>query len=163
MRTTSHPIPPKPGPTIFVHRIDSRAKLPTRANEFAIGLDVYAFLLTESGKATSRAIHQKGVTEVPTGISVRAPEGYYIQTYSRSGLARKGVFVANAPGIIDPDYSGELIILLFNGSFETYYVSHEHRIAQLILTPIIRYDLGEDLAKPSSFGRADIGFGSTGL
>jgi len=163
MRSSSGYTAPKPGPTLFVHRLDSCAKLPTRANEYAIGLDVYAFLLTENGKATSRAIHQKGVTEVRTGISVRASEGYFIQTHSRSGLAKKGVFVANAPGIIDPDYSGELIILLFNGSFETYYVSHEHRIAQLILSPICRCEVVEDITRPDSFGRADAGFGSTGL
>jgi dUTP pyrophosphatase len=82
---------------------------------------------------------------------------------SRSGLAKNGVFVANAPGIVDPDYSGELIILLYNGSYETHYVAHEHRIAQLILTPIWPCAIGELDILPPPVGRGDRGFGSTGL
>ena len=115
-------------------KVDPRAKSPERTNN--IGWDVFAFLLTESGRETSRAIHQKGVTEVSTGIIVRPPLGYYIQICSQLSLARKGVFVANAPGILDDDDPTELHILLYNGSFETHYVAHEHRIARLILSPI---------------------------
>jgi dUTP pyrophosphatase len=149
--------------TLSVHRLDPRAKLPSRSHDNAIGLDVHAFLLTESGRPTTRAIHQKGVTAVPTGLVVIPPPGHYIQCCSRSGLAQKGIIVANAPGIIDPDYSGELIILLFNGSWETHYVSHEHRIAQLVLAPIVGCDVTELSTLPSPQGRGAKGFGSTGL
>lgn len=120
------------GPTIHVRRLDPRARLPERDGE-CIGLDVFAFLLTESGRPTSRAIHQRGVTQVPTGIAVSTDPQYFIQICPRLSLARKGIMIATAPGIIDPDYSGELIIMLYNGSFETHYVAHEHRIAKLIL------------------------------
>lgn len=150
-------------PNLFVHKLDERAKLPTRANEFAIGWDVHAFLLTETSRATSKAVHQRGVTEVRTGIVVQPPEGYYIQVHSRSGLAKKGVFVANAPGIIDPDFSGELIVLLYNGSFETHYVAHEHRIAQLILCPIQQLQIAERPPFERLGGRNTNGWGSTGL
>jgi dUTP pyrophosphatase len=132
-------------------------------NEYAVGLDVFAFLLTESGRPTSRAIHQKGVTEVRTGIAVRPSEGHFVQVCSRSGLAKQGVMVANAPGIIDCDYSGELIILLYNGGYETHYVAHEHRIAQLLLSPIVRCNIVEDPDEPPSIGRGPAGFGSSGL
>lgn len=162
MRSGSFPAPPGT-PILHIHKLDPRAKLPTRANDYAIGMDVFAFLLTESGRATSRAIHQKAVTPVPTGLIVRPPFGYYVQVCSRSGLAQKGVFVANAPGIIDVDYSGELIVLLFNGSYETHYVAHEHRIAQLILCPIVRSGIAEDFDSPAPVGRGASGFGSTGL
>lgn len=161
MRTHAYQGPLQGVPSLFVHKLDERAKMPVRINDHAIGWDVFAFLLTESGRATSKAIHQKAVTAVPTGIVVHPSEGHYIQVHSRSGLAKKGVFVANAPGIIDPDYSGELIVLLFNGSFETHYVAHEHRIAQLILTPITHCQL--EAGEPKTFGRGDNGFGSTGL
>jgi dUTP pyrophosphatase len=150
------------GKTLMIYKLDPRAKMPVRAGPNAIGIDVFAFLLTESGRGTTRAIHQKGVTAVPTGIAIIPPEGYFVQCCSRSGLAKRGLFVANAPGIIDPDYSGELIILLFNGSFETQYVAHEHRIAQLVLSPIVPCDIVESTDPPPAFGRGAAGFGSTG-
>lgn len=74
--------------------------------------------------------------------------------------------MANAPGIIDPDYTGELIILLANMGHETHYVSHGHRIAQLVLAPIITAELEEDSEPPRQLGagsRGELGFGSTGL
>jgi dUTP pyrophosphatase len=94
---------------------------------------------------------------------VRASDGHFVQICSRSGLAKNGIMVANAPGIIDPDYSGELIIMLYNGGFETHYVAHEHRIAQLILSPVVRCNIVEELTKPDPIGRGETGFGSTGL
>jgi len=160
MRTAPYAGPLQGVPTLNIHKLDERAKLPTRANEHAIGLDVFAFLLTESGRPTSRAIHQRGVTEVRTGLVVRPSLGYYIQVCSRSILAKKAIIVATTPGIVDPDYSDELIILLYNGGFETHYVSHEHRIAQLLICPIVRCNIVEDAEHPGS-GRP--GFGSTGL
>jgi dUTP pyrophosphatase len=152
-----------PTPIIHVFRKDRRAHFPHRATPNSVGLDVYAFLLTESGRPTTRAIHQKGVTAVPTGLIVRPTAGYYVQCCSRSGLAAKGIFVANAPGLIDPDYSGELTILLFNGSFETHYVAHDHRIAQILLLPIPHCEAQELEQEPEHYGRGKDGFGSTGL
>lgn len=148
-----------------VFRKDPSAKLPIRANPFAIGWDVFALCLSESGRPISRALHQRSVTPIHTGLVVVPPRGYYFQCCSRSGLARRGVFVANAPGIIDPDYTGELIILLANISHETHYVAHEHRIAQLILAPIIDAEAVEiDMApRVDSGARGEMGFGSTGM
>ena len=120
-----------------VSRLDPRAKLPAQYDETSVGLDVFAFLLTESGRATSRACHLKNVTEIPTGLRVRAPPGHFIQISSRLSLARKSIFVANAPAMLPPMVEVELTILLFNGSYETQYVAHEHRIAQLTLQPIV--------------------------
>ena len=149
-------------PNLQITKIDDHAKLPTRAEGHSVGLDVFAFLLTESHRPTSRAIHQKGVTEVRTGLIIRPPPGHYIQICSQLSLARKGVFVANAPGILDDDDPTELHILLYNGSFETHYVAHEHRIAQLVLTPAIRCNISE-AGPPIHIGRGTAGFGSTGL
>jgi len=123
--------------SIEVRRLDPRAKLPSHYDDASIGFDVFAFLLTESGRATSRACHLKNVTEVPTGLRVRAPPGHFIQISSRLSLARKGIFVANAPAMLPPMVEVELTILLFNGSYETQYIAHEHRIAQLTIQPIV--------------------------
>jgi len=135
-------------PNLQITKIDDHAKLPTRAEGHSVGLDVFAFLLTESHRPTSRAIHQKGVTEVRTGLIIRPPPGHYIQICSQLSLARKGVFVANAPGILDDYDPTELHILLYNGSFETHYVAHEHRIARLILTPICGCDVLQTPERP---------------
>jgi dUTP pyrophosphatase len=146
-----------------VYKLDPRAKLPSRGHDNAIGLDVHALLITESGRPTTRAIAPNGVTAVPTGLAVIPPPGHYIQCCSRSGLAQKGIIVANAPGIIDPDYSGELIVLLANVGFQNHWIVHEHRIAQLILSPIVGCDVTVLEKPPIPSGRGDKGFGSTGL
>lgn len=149
--------------TISIYKLDPRAQLPSRAHDNAVGLDVHAFLLTETGRASTRTVPKQWVTIIPTGIVAIPPPGYYLQCCSRSGLAQKGIIVANAPGIIDPDYTGELLIHLFNGSYETHYVAHQHRIAQLILTPLIGCDTSEIATLPSPRGRGRAGPGSTGL
>lgn len=154
---------PDPIREFGVFRKDSAARLPLHSNDFAIGWDVFALLLSESGRPISKACHQRSVTPIPTGLVLCPPAGYYFQCCSRSGLAKGGVFVANAPGIIDPDYTGELIILLYNGSHETHYVAHGHRIAQLVLCPVVQTTLHELSEAPQAEGRGGAGFGSTGL
>ena len=149
--------------TLQVYKTDPRAKLPTRSHDNAIGIDVHAFLITESGRPTTRALPPRGVTTVPTGLVVVPPPGHYIQCCSRSGLAQKGIFVANAPGIIDPDFTGELIIILVNAGFENHWIVHEHRIAQLVLAPIVGCDVTIIEKLPTPQGRGSQGFGSTGL
>lgn len=156
-------VPTRGALTIRVVRREPGARLPIRALPNAVGFDVFAFLLSESGRPISRALHQRAVTLVPTGISVEPPDGYFLQVCSRSGLAKQGIFVANAPGIIDPDYTGELQIPLFNGSHETKYIAHEHRIAQLVLAPLVPCGDPEEahtLAREAD--RGEVGFGSTG-
>jgi deoxyuridine 5'-triphosphate nucleotidohydrolase len=152
-----------PPPTIHFHKLDPRAKAPTKFNEFAIGWDVYAFLLTESGRATSRQLNQRATTAVPTGLVVWPSEGYYIEVHGRSLLGKKGIMIGSAVGIIDPDYSGDLDIMLYNGGYETHYVAHEHRIAQLILKPATSSTLREEPERPAPFGRGPNGFGVSGL
>lgn len=150
------------GYELQVFRKDSRAKLPLRATPAAVGWDVHAFLLTETGRPSKRAIGKTETAMIPTGLILKPPDGYYIQVCSRSGLATKSVFVANAPGIIDPDYSGELFILLHNSGFETCWIEHEHRIAQIVLFPIIQATTEEISEPPEAHGRGAAGFGSTG-
>ena len=152
-----------PPPTLHYHRLDPRVKPPARANNWSIGYDVFAFLLTESGRATSRQLNQRATTAVPTGLIVWPSEGYYIQVHGRSILGKKGIIIGSAVGIIDPDYSGPLDIMLYNGGYETHYVAHEHRIAQLVLVPIVGALLYEEPKPPEPFGRGSNGFGSTGL
>lgn len=143
-------------------RLHDKVILPSQGHPSDVGWDIHSFLITESGRETSRPCHQRGVTAIPTGLVVRPPSGFFVQVCSRSGLAQKGIFVANAPGIIDPSYTGEIVILLYNGSHETHYVSHGHRVAQLVLCPIVSAVCVEVKSRPTSAERGNAGFGSTG-
>ena len=79
------------------------------------------------------------IARVPTGIAVAIPEGYEGQVRPRSGLAFKhGVTVVNAPGTIDWDYRGELIVGLVNLGREPFTIESGMRIAQLVIAPVSR-------------------------
>lgn len=144
-------------------KLHPQARLPTRAHSTDVGYDVYAHMVSETGAPLTRTLHQRGVTPIHTGIVVRPPEGYFVQVCSRSGLATKGLFVANAPGIVDPEYIGEIIVLLYNGGFETQYVKHGDRIAQLVVTPATYVEVAELKKAPKATERGQAGFGSSGV
>lgn len=137
------------------------AKLPTRGTPDSVGLDLYAYCISESKRPNKILIPPNATRNIPTGLRIEPPRGHYLMVCSRSGLAQKSIFVANAPGIIDPDYRGEIKVLLYNGSHESYYVEHEHRIAQMILAPILPTTIMcvEELSESE---RGQSGFGSTG-
>ena len=99
---------------------------------------------------------------VPTGISVAFSQEYEIQIRPRSGLAvKKNISVLNTPGTIYSDYRGEIIVILFNHSNENFTINNGDRIAQMVLTPIIKMELEETDNLPDSI-RGESGFGSTG-
>jgi dUTP pyrophosphatase len=100
---------------------------------------------------------------IPTGIAVAIPPGFEGQVRPRSGLAlRHGVTVLNAPGTIDPDYRGELSVLLVNLGQEDFVISRGDRIAQLVICPVARGELFEvEALDPTP--RAGGGYGSTGV
>lgn len=100
---------------------------------------------------------------VPTGISVQ-PEcaGLAGFLYSRSGLgAREGLTVAQGVGLIDPDYTGEILVMLLNTSGEERVLRHGERMAQLVFQPVVRpdWDVVERLEDTE---RGSGGFGHTG-
>lgn len=137
-------------------------KLPARQTEGSVGYDVHAFLLTESGRPNTLVLPPRTTRNVPTGLLIEPPESRPVFVCSRSGLAAKSIWVANAPGIIDPDYRGELQILLYNGGFESYYVKHEDRIAQLFLPTVFPVAIVEVSEILPATQRGAQGFGSTG-
>ena len=99
---------------------------------------------------------------VPTGISVAFPSEYEIQIRPRSGLAAKNnISVLNTPGTIDSDYRGEIKIILFNHGNEDFLINDKDRIAQMILTPVIKMNFEETDNLPETV-RGEGGFGSTG-
>lgn len=136
------------------------ALTPVRAYEDSIGLDIHAFLLSERGQASKSLIPPNTTRLIPTGVRVRPPPGHAVLVCSRSGLAKDSIFVANAPGVIDPDYTGEIFVALYNGSHISWYIHHQMRIAQLIVLPIplVRVVKVEEFPESE---RGERGFGST--
>jgi dUTP pyrophosphatase len=100
--------------------------------------------------------------QIPTGIAIALPRGTEGQVRPRSGLAaRHGVTVLNSPGTVDSDYRGEIHVILVNFGAESFVVARGQRIAQLVITPVLRAGLSQAkiLAKTK---RGMGGFGSTG-
>jgi dUTP pyrophosphatase len=99
---------------------------------------------------------------VPTGLALALPAGVAGLVLPRSGLAhRHGVTCANSPGLVDPNYRGELKVVLVNLGRETYRGRAGDRIAQLLLVPFAVPELRAVDALPDS-ERGDAGFGSSG-
>jgi dUTP pyrophosphatase len=142
-------------PELPFRRLDPRAAPPERAHPGDAGLDLVALDPCELAPGARAA--------VPTGLAVAIPAGFAGLVVPRSGLARRqGVTVANAPGLIDAGYRGELIVLLVNLGATPHRVEAGDRVAQLVVAPVwtgVAVDAGE---LPPSDGRGAGGFGSTG-
>lgn len=137
-------------------RLAAGALLPTRATEGDAGLDLYAvesLILRPGG----------GRASIGTGIAVEIPAGHAGLVLPRSGLAAKhGIAVANAPGLIDSGYRGELRVLLLNTDPEhAFEVDPGDRIAQLLVVGVAPTQPLE-VEELSVSVRGVAGFGSSG-
>ncbi len=132
--------------------------LPEYQTEDAAGLDLLAAV-----PADEPFILKAGAWGlVPTGLRIAIPRGYEGQVRPRSGLALKhGIGVLNSPGTIDADYRGEVRIILFNFSGENFTIRRGERIAQLVLSRVIRLPWVPVDELPDST-RGEGGFGHTG-
>ena len=141
---------------VFIKKLNSSAQLPSYKTSGASGMDLMAWI-------DNPIILKPGTScLVPTGISVAFPQEYEIQVRPRSGLAAKNnISVLNTPGTIDSDYRGEIKIILFNHGNEDFIINNKDRIAQMVLTPIIKMQLEETNELPDT-NRGEGGFGSTG-
>ena len=132
------------------------AKLPTYGSAEAAGADLYACL---EGDMT---ILPGETAFVPTGFAMAVPKGCAGLIYARSGMAcKRDLAPANKVGVIDSDYRGEIIVALHNHGSEPRTISHQERIAQMIITPVLTpgYVIAESLEDTD---RGAGGFGSTG-
>jgi dUTP pyrophosphatase len=99
---------------------------------------------------------------VSTGLAIALPEGTEAQVRPRSGLAiHRGIGVINAPGTIDCDYRGEVLVPIINHDREPQEIAHGERIAQLLVARVVRIEWRPSQSLPESERGAD-GFGSTG-
>ena len=102
-------------------------------------------------------------TAVPTGVAVSVGDpGYAGFIFARSGLGLKhGIGLPNGVGVIDSDYTGELLVALVNLSSEPYTINPGDRIAQLVFMPVAQA-MFEVVAELPGTTRGGGGFGSTG-
>jgi dUTP pyrophosphatase len=136
-------------------RVDPEAVLPERAHRGDAGLDLRSAVDVEVGPG-ERAM-------VPTGLAVAIPDGYAGLVLPRSGLASAyGLTMANAPGLIDAGYRGEVICAVVNlDRNEAVKIARGDRIAQLVVVAVPDLDPVWVDELPSST-RGEGGFGSTG-
>ena len=146
---------------LSIVRLHKEVPLPVRAYPSSAALDLCANLITSGGHSFTLTIQPNSVKLIGTGLAMRPAANHTILVCSRSGLATRGIFVANAPGVVDPDYTGELKVALFNGSQEPHYVKHRDRVAQILVVPFLSGSLLETTELPQT-ERGDRGFGSTG-
>ena len=100
---------------------------------------------------------------IPTGLSFEVAPNYELQVRPRSGLAiKKGIALVNSPGTIDADYRGEIKIIIINHGSENVTISHQDRIAQLVLCPVVQADF-QWVSHLGTSKRGEAGFGSTGV
>jgi dUTP pyrophosphatase len=142
---------------IEVTRLDPDLPLPAQQHDHDAGYDLCAredVTLTAGG----------GRVLVPTGIAVAIPPGHAGLVLPRSGLAlRHGVTCLNTPGLIDPQYRGELKVLLVNTDPSADYDVHRgDRIAQLVISRVESDVEWSEVASLDATARDTFGFGSTG-
>jgi len=139
--------------SLGVKKLTYDAIVPTRGSDGAVGYDLYS---SEDAVVPCQA----GRALVGTGITVVLPQGVYGRVAPRSGLAVKHCINVGA-GVIDPDYTGEIKVVLFNHGESDFEIKKGDRIAQLVLErcetpPIEEINIVEDTERGSG------GFGSTG-
>ena len=138
--------------SLGVKKLGYDSIIPTRGSDGAVGYDLYSNCDGVIAKG------KRGV--VSTGIAISLPPGVYGRVAPRSGLAMKNGIQIGA-GVIDPDYTGEISVIIFNMGDNDFEVKKGARIAQLILerceTPPV-----EEIGLLQETLRGEGGFGSTG-
>ena len=162
---------------IRAKRLSDTAKLPTYGSEKAACCDLYCDLRVDkcidlnpanvdfkhmeySGDCFDRVhIAPHETIKLPTGWAFQPPEGYMLQILQRSGLASKGLIPLG--GILDEDYTGEVIVIMLNTTDKYLSINNGDRIAQMAIRPYYQgeFELVDELDETE---RGASGFGSTG-
>ena len=141
---------------VLIKKLFSEVQLPSYKTSGASGMDLMAFV------KSSVTIKPKTSFLVPTGLSIAFSEDYEVQIRPRSGLAAKNnISILNTPGTIDSDYRGEIKVIVYNHGDNDFIINNGDRIAQMILSPVVKMELEETSDLPETI-RGEGGFGSTG-
>ena len=141
---------------ILIKRLSKKVSLPKYETKGSSGMDLAACTENDINLAPNKS------AVIPTGLTISIPKGFEIQIRPRSGLAAKNnISVLNTPGTIDSDYRGEIKVIIYNHGDKDFVINSNDRIAQMILTPVIKMELQEIDELPETM-RGEGGFGSTG-
>mgnify|MGYP002004043214 CR=1 FL=1 len=141
---------------VLIKKLSPEIQLPSYKTSGASGMDLMAYVKSPV------TIKPKTSSLIPTGLSLAFSDDYEVQIRPRSGLAAKSnISVLNTPGTIDSDYRGEIKIIIYNHGNNDFTINNKDRIAQMILTPVIKMELEETENLPATI-RGKGGFGSTG-
>lgn len=147
---------PVPIPVRRVRTHPDPLPLPGYETAGAAGMDLRADI---DGELVLLPMHRY---PVPTGLALALPPGFEAQVRPRSGLAlRHGVTCLNAPGTVDADYRGEVLVLLINLGGLPFTLRRGERVAQLVVAPVVHGAL-QEVDVLDATPRGDGGFGSTG-
>ena len=135
-----------------LQQLDFDLPVPSYAHPGDAGLDLYA---AEPAEVTRETVL------IPTGVAVAVPDGHVGLICPRSGLSEYGVTVANAPGVVDAGYRGEVMVRLTTTSVFPHQVHRGDRIAQLLIVPVARPEVTV-VDRLDDTERGTGGFGSTG-
>lgn len=140
--------------------LNEKAKLPTYGTPGAACADLYVVIYDDH---CDYDYIDAGETKIfKTGLAMEIPRGFELQVRARSGLASKGLLVANAPGTIDEDYRGEVGIIVTNISDTIMRITTGDRIAQCALKPVYKAAF-VNTTELSKTKRGDGGYGHTGM
>ncbi len=144
--------------SIRLKTLSPHATIPKYQTDLAAGMDLYACL--PDGSIT---LHPGDIKLIPLGFAVALEPGYEAQIRPRSGLATKhGITVPNAPGTVDADYRGEMMVALINLGREAFTVEHAMRVAQMVIARHARAEISV-VDELDATVRGAGGFGSTGV
>jgi len=133
--------------------------LPAYQSTLASGFDLIAAVPADAPITLAPGAR----AQVPTGIALALPAGFEAQVRPRSGLAaRHGITVLNAPGTVDADYRGEVVVILVNFGQESFIIERGMRIAQMVVATAMQANIRE-VASLDQTERGIGGFGSTGI
>ena len=144
--------------TLKIKRVRPYAQVPKQATTGSAGSDLYAAL------EEPLSIPAGAIRSIPTGIAAEPDtDSVALLIFPRSGLASKhGITLANAIGLVDSDYRGEICVPLINLGKEAFTIEPGMRIAQLVVSPILLPEI-EVTDTLTETQRGAGGFGSTGL
>lgn len=138
---------------------DDEGYLPQYATGDSAGMDLRARIVAPLTICPGEA------HTIATGVRVAIPKGYVGLVCPRSGLSSLGIRGGNSPGVIDPDYRGEVKAILMNTATQEFVIAPGDRIAQLLIIPCPPVEViilpGKDAFDVTD--RGERGFGSTGL
>ena len=137
---------------------DLAAKVPEYATHGSAGMDLSACIPKDI------TVKPGEIVKVNTGIAIQIPDsGIGGFVFPRSGLSSKhGISLANCVGVIDSDYTGEIICPVINHGSSEYTIKPGDRIAQIVFLPVLKARLQEAESLEAT-ERGSGGFGSTGV